>query len=96
MNRPPEPKTTVKVRLHPRASRNQVVGFVGDTLRVRVTAPPEDGKANQALIALLADRLDVAGSSLKIVRGHSSRDKLVAVDALNPSEIRRRLQDSTS
>ncbi|HEU0022694.1 MAG TPA: DUF167 domain-containing protein [Dehalococcoidia bacterium] len=92
MSRPTEPANTVKVRVQPRASRNQIVGFVGDTLRVRVTAPPEDGKANQAVIALLADGLDVARSSLQILRGHSSRDKLVAVNALNPAEIRRRLQ----
>lgn len=69
------------------------MGFLGDTLRVSVTAPPEDGKANQALIALLADRLDVARSSLQIVRGHGSRDKLIAVAALDRSEIGRRLQN---
>jgi hypothetical protein len=72
------------------------VGFLGDTLRVSVTAPPEDGKANQALIALLADRLDVARSSLQIVRGHGSRDKLVAVVALDLTEIGRRLQNLKS
>jgi hypothetical protein len=72
------------------------VGFLGDTLRVSVTAPPADGKANQALIALLADRLDVARSSLQIVRGHGSRDKLVAVVALDLTEIGRRLQNLKS
>jgi uncharacterized protein YggU (UPF0235/DUF167 family) len=72
------------------------VGFVGDTLQVRVTAPPEDGKANQALIALLADRLDLARSSIQILRGHGSRDKRIAVVNLDLAEIHRRLQDYTS
>jgi uncharacterized protein (TIGR00251 family) len=92
MTRQQEPTSILKVRVQPKASRNRIEGFLGDTLRVSVTAPPEDGKANQALIALLADRLDVARSRLEIVRGHASRDKLVAVVALDLSEIGRRLQ----
>ena len=74
-----QPAATVRVRVQPKASRNQIVGFVGDILRVRVTAPPEDGKANQAVIDLLATSLGVAKSRLQIIRGHSSREKLVSV-----------------
>jgi uncharacterized protein (TIGR00251 family) len=91
MSRPTESTTTIKVRVQPRSSRNQIEGFVGDTLRLRVSAPPEDGKANQAVIALLAIGLDVAKSSVRIVRGHSSRDKFVSVDALGLEDIKRRL-----
>jgi uncharacterized protein (TIGR00251 family) len=91
MSRPPESTTTIKVRVQPKASRNQIDGFAGDTLRIRVTAPPEDGKANQAAIGLLATGLNVAKSSVQIVRGHSSRDKFVSVDALGLEDIKRRL-----
>ena len=91
MSRPTESTTTIKVRVQPKSSRNQIEGFLGDTLRLRVSAPPEDGTANQAVIALLAIGLDVAKSSIRIVRGHSSRDKLVSVDALGLEDIKRRL-----
>jgi len=96
MSQTTEPTTTVKVRVQPRASRNQIVGFMGDTLRVRVTAPPEDGKANQAVIVLLAGSLDVAKSRVQIIRGHGSRDKLISVDGLSLDEIQRRLQNLRS
>ena len=96
MSQPTESTTTVKVRVQPKASRNQIVSLVGDTLRVRVTAPPEDGKANQAVIALLAASLNVAKSSVRILRGHSSRDKLISVDALSREEIQRRLGSISS
>ena len=91
MSRPSESTTTIKVRVQPKSSRNQIEGFEEDTLRLRVSAPPEDGKANQAVIALLAIGLDVAKSSVRIVRGHSSRDKFVSVDALGLEDIKRRL-----
>jgi len=91
MSRPTESMTTIKVRVQPKASRNQIEGFAGDTLRLRVTAPPEDGKANQAVIGLLATGLNVAKSSVQIIRGHSSRDKFVSVDALGLEDIKHRL-----
>ena len=92
MSRPTASINTIKVRVQTKASRNQVDRFAGDTLRIRVTAPPEDGKANQVVIDLLANGLNVAKSSIRIVRGHSSRDKLVSVDALGLEDIRRRLE----
>ena len=91
MCRSTESTTTIKVRVQPKASRNQIGGFAGDTLLLRVTAPPEDGKANQAMIGLLATGLNVAKSSVQIVRGHGSRDKFVSVDALGLEDIKRRL-----
>ena len=80
------------VRLTPRASRDEVLGFEGDVLRARVRAPPVEGKANEALLRLLAGVLDVPPSRLTIVRGHASRDKLVAVEGLDAAEARRRLE----
>ena len=81
----------VNLRVHPRSSRNQVVGFQGDVLHVRVTAPPLDGKANQAVVSLLSEALGVSKSSIRIVRGHGSRDKSVDVDSASGEFIRERL-----
>ena len=63
------------VRVQPKARANAVKGWHGDALRVSVTAPPEDGKANSAVIALLAETFDIAPSSIRLVRGVASRDK---------------------
>lgn len=79
------------MRVHPKASRNHVEGFYDDVLVVKVTAVPEKGKANQALIELLAETLDIAKSKVKIVRGQSSRDKQVSIDGFSLNEVRRRL-----
>jgi uncharacterized protein (TIGR00251 family) len=88
--------TRLSVRLVPRASREEIAGFEGDTLRVRVTAPPVGGRANQALTRLLAKRLGVARGDVRIVAGHASRQKVVAVDGLDEAELRRRLARSGS
>jgi uncharacterized protein (TIGR00251 family) len=63
------------VRVQPKARANAVKGWHGAALRVSVTAAPEDGKANRAVIALLAETFDVAPSSINLVRGAASRDK---------------------
>ena len=63
------------VRVQPKARENAVKGWRGTALRVSVTAPPEDGKATRAVIALLAETLDIAPSSISLVRGAASRDK---------------------
>jgi uncharacterized protein (TIGR00251 family) len=91
----------ISVRLTPRASRDEVVGFEpgagrtggpADVLRVRVTAPPVDSRANTALTRLLARRLGVARRDVTIVAGQSSRQKVVAVEGLSPAEVRERLE----
>ena len=81
----------LKVRVQPRAGRDDVEVVEGERLRVRVTAPAEGGKANEALVALLASRLRVSKGSVTIVRGHRSRDKLVDVDGLTVDEALSRL-----
>jgi uncharacterized protein (TIGR00251 family) len=92
--KPQNPKEicTLKVRVQPKASRNQVDGFEDDTLRLRVTAPPTEGQANNGVIALLAKTLGVSKSRLEIVRGHSSRDKIISVQTLSEQEVRRRIE----
>ena len=79
------------MRVQPKASRNQVDGFEEGTLRLRVTAPPTEGKANAEVIALLAKTLGVSKSRLEIVRGHSSRDKVVSVKSLTEQEVQQRI-----
>ena len=73
------PGVAIAVRVTPKASRN-AVERAGDTIRIRVTAPPEDGKANAAVQKLLAKALGVAKSRLTLVRGASSRDKVFRLD----------------
>ena len=87
---------SLRIRVHPRASRDQVAGFRAtgsgeDVLRLSVTAPPADGKANAAVLALLAEALGTPKSRLAIVRGHGARDKVVAVESLSLEEVRERL-----
>ena len=69
-------------------------GFEGDTLRLRVTAPPTDGKANVGVIALLAKTLGVSKSRLEIVKGHSSREKVVSIETLTEPEVRLRIESA--
>ena len=87
---------SLRVRVEPRASRDRVAGFrvagSGEhVLRLSVTAPPADGKANAAVLALLAEALGTPKSRLAIVRGHGARDKVVAVELLSLEEVRERL-----
>ena len=91
---PSSKSARIAVRLVPRASRDEVAGFEGDVddvLRVRVTAPPVEGRANAALTRLLAKRLGVAWDDVRVVVGQRSRQKVVAVDGLSLDEVRRRL-----
>ncbi len=85
---------TISVRLVPRASRAQVIGTHGDDLRISVTAPPEDGKANKALVSLLAKTLGVARSRVELASGHASRSKVVAIAGLDAAEVRRIMDQS--
>jgi uncharacterized protein (TIGR00251 family) len=76
------------IRVQPRARRDEVVGWQGSTLRVRVTAPPAEGQANQAVVALLAEALGVPRASIALVSGAAGRDKLVRVGRLSLEEVR--------
>ena len=81
----------ITVRLSPRASRDEVGPFEGDVLRVRVTAPPVDGRANRALVRLLAKRLGVARGDVRVIVGEKARRKVIAVEGIDETEVRRRL-----
>jgi hypothetical protein len=81
----------LSVRVQPRASRDEIVGWQGDTLRVRVSAPPVEGEANMAIRRLVARALGVAPGSVELVRGDRSRDKVIRVAGLALADIRMRL-----
>jgi len=72
---------TIKIYLQPRSSKNEIVGPYRDGIKVRVTAAPVEGKANEALLRFLAKEFGVTSSSIEIVRGHRSREKIIRVAA---------------
>jgi uncharacterized protein (TIGR00251 family) len=78
----------VAIRLQPRAKREEVVGERAGAIVIRVTAPPVDGKANAALCAFIAKAVGVSASSVDVVRGQTSRDKVVRVDGVTLQALR--------
>jgi uncharacterized protein len=76
------------IRVQPRAKRSEVAGERGGAVVIRVSAPPVDGKANEAACRLIAERVGVPKSAVRVVRGESSRDKLVRIDGLSADEAR--------
>jgi uncharacterized protein (TIGR00251 family) len=82
---------TIKVRLQPHAARDEIVGERAGALVVRLTAPPVDGRANEALCKLLAGRLGVARTRVTLARGARSRDKVIRVEGLSTAQIERAL-----
>ena len=83
--------TRLEIRVQPRSSRDEVVALEDGKVRVRVTAAPEGGKANKAVIALLSDVLRVAKSNIVLVKGHTGRDKILVIEGLVRSQVLSRL-----
>ena len=81
----------LSLHIQPGARNTAVAGLHGDALKIRLAAPPVDGKANQCLIEFLAQRLDVAKSRIELVSGESSRAKRVRVAGLPASSVKERL-----
>lgn len=83
----------ILVTVTPRSRTNEVTPDPGEgVVRVRVTAPPADGKANEAVLALLKERLGIRAAALRLVGGGSSRRKWIEVDGLTEAELWRRLK----
>jgi len=76
-----------KVRVYPRSSRNEIVGAKGDALRVKITAAPTKGKANSSCIALLADEFSLSKSQIEIVRGRTSRNKVIKIKGISKEDL---------
>lgn len=88
-----EPSTRLRLRVSPGANRTEFVGRHGSAWKVRVSAAPERGRANDAVVALLARRLGVPRSSLSLVSGHTGRDKVVELQGIDAAEAERRLEE---
>jgi uncharacterized protein (TIGR00251 family) len=80
---------TFAIKVHPRAKKNAITGEIGDALKVALTAPPVDGKANEACIEFFAKLLKVPRSSVTIASGLTSRNKVIRVAGLSAEEVRR-------
>ena len=85
----------LQLRVSPGASRAEVVGRHGGAWKVRVAAPAEAGRANEAVVRLLADTLELPRRDVSIVAGHTGRDKIVSLAGIGPEEIERRLASAT-
>jgi len=82
---------TFAVRIHPRARKDAITGELGDALKVSLTAPPVEGKANEACIEFFAKLLKVPRSSITIAAGQASRNKVIRVAGLTAQQVRDRL-----
>ncbi len=83
---------TFSIRIQPRASKNEIVQREGGGIKIRLSAPPVDGAANEALIEFLSDRLDVPKSQLEIIAGHTGREKIIRIEGMTASEAERLLK----
>jgi uncharacterized protein (TIGR00251 family) len=86
--------TRVRLRVAPGAKRAGVVGRHGEAWKVRVAAPAEGGRANDAVVRLLADKLSLPREAVTLVSGHGARDKIVELEGIGPSQIERRLSSA--
>ena len=85
---------TLSVRLQPRASRNEICGEMGDSLKIKVTAPPVDSAANSLLIEFIADLLHISKGSVQILKGHTSRNKILQITGVTSSDFLSKIKKS--
>ena len=90
------PAIRLQLRVSPGARRARVVGPHGPAWKVRVAPAPEHGRANDAVVTLLAETLALPHASIAIVSGHTSRDKTVALEGIDPEQIERLLAEASA
>jgi len=84
--------SALAIRVTPRSSKNEISEILSDgTVRIRLTAPPVEGKANEALLSFLSDVLDIPRSKIEIVAGETGRDKLVSILGLDAEAVHNRI-----
>jgi uncharacterized protein (TIGR00251 family) len=86
------PSCTLPVKVTPNAPRNAVAGWVGDAVKIKIHAPPIEGRANDALCEFLAELLDLPGRHVSLVRGDTSRQKLIRIEGLTLDQVNARLR----
>jgi uncharacterized protein (TIGR00251 family) len=79
----------LNVKVVPGSSHNQIIGWLGDALKIKVMAPPEKGKANEVVIDLLAEALGVSSDDIEVVSGHSSPSKIVGIEGMDDEAIKK-------
>ncbi len=84
-------RATFAVKVHPRAKKNSITGELGDALKLSLTSPPAEGRANEACIEFFTKLLKVPRSSVTIASGQTSRRKVIRVSGLSADEVRRRI-----
>ena len=89
-----EDEVVLRVHVQPGTGRSAMVGKHGHALKVRVAAPPVEGRANEALVALVASTLGVKGEQVTLLSGDSSRAKRVRITGVEPDEVRHLLEDA--
>jgi len=88
--------TRLRLRVVPGSARAGIVGRHGDAWKIRVTAPPERGRANDAVLRVLADALSLPLDAVTLVSGHGGRDKIVELAGVGPALIERRLASASA
>jgi len=81
------------VKVQPRAKRTELAGKLGDAYKLRLAAPPVDGKANEACVRFFAQTFGVAASAVRILQGQAGRRKIVEIEGVDPAEVERVLND---
>ena len=87
-------KTTLTLQVQPNAKRNEILGFAEGILRLKIAAPPVEGKANKELISFLSKTLGINKSSITIDRGHTSKVKIVTILELDRDQIYERIEEA--
>jgi len=87
-------KTTLSVKVVPNASKNEIVGFEGDYLKIRIKAPPEKDKANVELIRFLAKKLKISRSDITLLKGRTSKLKLLEIENISYEMLLKRINAS--
>jgi uncharacterized protein len=85
---------TFAIKVHPRAKKNAITGELGDALKVSLTTPPIEGRANEACIEFFAKLLKVPRSSVTIASGQTSRNKVIRIAGLTAEQLRARLAEN--
>ena len=90
-NKAEETSATISIRIQPRASKNEIITMEGGKLKIRLTAPPVDGAANEALVKFLSDQLSVSRSQVEIVSGHTGREKVIRISGMAEAVVQQLL-----
>ena len=93
-NKAEEKSVLISIRIQPRASKNEIIRMEGGKLKIRLTAPPVDGAANEALVKFLSNQLHVGRAQVEIVSGHTGREKIIRIAGIDNDQAERLLKSN--